>query len=276
MAIWTRMELLEAILQPSGSIKQKITTSNCLRARKFWLIVFSHDLSSVLPFKFDDDDVAQHFRRNPFHDQGNLPWFDCRNLHLPDMFGYVVRCHWGTQPSCDQNWKLQDRRGSLHLPWTIHCRPSRCLVPLRNGYLGYRHGSLDPRIDLWYSLPWSQATRRFQRNFPTVRHWVSVHGRFVHLGRNIRHRSIGAISQQYWNPLDVFFAVGQTRAGSVQDSIAGCCCRRCTAGNQHNRSYNWTLVADTCLTCVKLDGCKVENVHRWYACLYYIHILVFQ
>ena len=48
MAIWTRMELLEAILQPSGSIKQKITTSNCLEARKFWLIVFSHDLSSVL------------------------------------------------------------------------------------------------------------------------------------------------------------------------------------------------------------------------------------
>ncbi len=133
--------------------------------------------------------TAQHCRGDSFHYACQVPRNPHRCIDNDHLIGYDVCGNWGTYTSRFKIGEFQDWRIALHLPRPLHCRPPDFFVPIRYGRLGMHHGNLDSTFDFWYPLPWRQAARCLQWDFPAVWYWNPVYGRLVHLGGDVRYRS---------------------------------------------------------------------------------------
>ena len=124
---------------------------------------------------------------------GTVPWCPCRVDHHGRLSRHVVCRHRGADAGRFSFGELQDWWITLHISRTIHRWLAHIALFVRYGCLGDHHGIPHVVPHIRHPFPRRQATWRLQWNFPTVRHRITVDGRFVHPRRHIRHGGHGKV-----------------------------------------------------------------------------------
>lgn len=114
------------------------------------------------------------------------------------MRGHALRCHWGTNTDSYKIREFEDWRIFIYVPWSVHCRSYRFVVSVRNGCMGCRRWNFNSVPYFWNPFPRCETTGCFQRNLPSIWHWIAIYGRLVYHGRYIWHRKYRAIGSRVY------------------------------------------------------------------------------